>query len=52
ATELIHLIALSMKAELTVETVADTVFAHPTLAEGLGEAMLRSLQSTKTHERR
>lgn len=45
ATELIHLIALSIKGGLTVAQLADTVFAHPSLSEGLGEAMNRSLKS-------
>lgn len=44
ATELIHLVALSLKAGFTVKDVADTVFAHPSLAEGFHEAMVRSLQ--------
>ncbi|OGR90005.1 MAG: dihydrolipoyl dehydrogenase [Elusimicrobia bacterium RIFCSPLOWO2_01_FULL_59_12] len=43
ATELIHLLALSLRAGLTARAVVDTVFAHPTLAEGFQEAMARSL---------
>jgi dihydrolipoamide dehydrogenase len=46
ATELIHLVALSLKAGLTTRDVADTVFAHPTLSEGFQEAMKRSMQNT------
>jgi dihydrolipoamide dehydrogenase len=45
ATELIHLVALSLRAGLTTSEVADTVFAHPTLSEGFQEAMKRSLQN-------
>ncbi len=42
ATELIHLVALSLRAGFTTKDVADTVFAHPTLSEGFQEAMKRS----------
>jgi dihydrolipoamide dehydrogenase len=42
ATELIHLVALSLRAGLTTSDIADTVFAHPTLSEGFQEAMKRS----------
>jgi dihydrolipoamide dehydrogenase len=42
ATELIHLVALSLRAGLTTRDIADTVFAHPTLSEGFQEAMKRS----------
>ena len=45
ATELIHLVALSLKAGLATGDIADTVFAHPTLAEGFQEAMKRSTQT-------
>jgi dihydrolipoamide dehydrogenase len=47
ATELIHLIVLSIKAKLTAQDIADTVFAHPSLSEGFGEAMSRSLTINK-----
>lgn len=43
ATELIHLIAISLRAGLTTADIAGTVFAHPSLAEGFQEAMKRSL---------
>jgi len=43
ATELIHLIALSLRAGFTTADIADTVFAHPTLSEGFQEAMRRSV---------
>ncbi len=42
ATELIHLLAISLRAGLTTKDIADTVFAHPTLSEGFQEAMKRS----------
>jgi dihydrolipoamide dehydrogenase len=48
ATELIHLIALSIHAGLTAEKVLETVFAHPALAEGFQEALARSLQSGRS----
>ena len=38
ASDLIHEAALAMKAGLTVRDVADTIHAHPTLAEGVMEA--------------
>jgi dihydrolipoamide dehydrogenase len=45
ATELIHLLALSVRAGLTSQDILDAVFAHPTLAEGFQEAMARSVAS-------
>jgi dihydrolipoamide dehydrogenase len=38
ASDLIHEAALAMKAGLTAGDVADTIHAHPTLAEGVMEA--------------
>lgn len=38
ATELIHEAAVGLKLEATSEELAHTIHAHPTLAEGLGEA--------------
>ncbi|MBF0553688.1 MAG: dihydrolipoyl dehydrogenase [Nitrospirae bacterium] len=38
AADIIHEAAVAMKAGLTAEAMADTVHAHPTLAEGLMEA--------------
>lgn len=46
ATELIHLVSLSLRAGLTTADIADTVFAHPTLSEGFQEAMRRSVLNT------
>lgn len=40
ATDLIHEIALAMNAEATIETIARTIHAHPTLAEVIHEAAL------------
>lgn len=48
ATELIHLIALSIHSGLTAQDILDTVFGHPTLAEGYQEAVYRSLQSGRS----
>jgi len=45
ATELIHLITLSLRAGLTTRDIADTVFAHPSLSEGFQEAMRRAKAS-------
>jgi dihydrolipoamide dehydrogenase len=47
ATELIHLIALSLRAGFTTADVADTVFAHPTLAEGFQEVMHRAASASQ-----
>ncbi len=38
ATELIAEAVLAMRSELTVDEIATTIHAHPTLAEGLMEA--------------
>ncbi|MBF0488580.1 MAG: FAD-dependent oxidoreductase, partial [Nitrospirae bacterium] len=38
AADIIHEAAVAMKAGMTAEALADTVHAHPTLAEGLMEA--------------
>jgi dihydrolipoamide dehydrogenase len=40
ATELVHELALAVRAAVTLRDVADTIHAHPTLAEGVGEAAL------------
>ncbi len=38
AADLVHEVAVAMQAGATVETIADTIHAHPTLAEGVMEA--------------
>lgn len=38
ASDLIHECAVAMKAGLTIKDIADTIHAHPTLAEGIMEA--------------
>ncbi len=38
ASDLIHEAALAIKAGLTITDIADTIHAHPTLAEGIMEA--------------
>jgi dihydrolipoamide dehydrogenase len=38
AADLIHEAAVAMRAGLTVKDIADTIHAHPTLAEGIMEA--------------
>ena len=48
ATELIHLVALGIKANLTAEQVSETIFAHPSLAESFREVVNRSLVPQKT----
>ncbi len=42
-TELVHELALAARAGLTLHDVAETIHAHPTLAEGIGEAALGGL---------
>jgi dihydrolipoamide dehydrogenase len=42
-TELVHELALAARAGLTLRDVAGTIHAHPTLAEGVGEAALGGL---------
>ena len=43
ATEIVNEGVIALDAEATIETIADSVAAHPTLAEGLKEAALVSL---------
>ena len=38
ASDLIHEVAVAMRTGLTVKDIAETIHAHPTLAEGLREA--------------
>ena len=39
-TELVHELALAVHSGLTLEDVAATIHAHPTLSEAVGEAAL------------
>ena len=41
ATELIHVAAVALEAHLTTEQLRQVVFAHPTFAESLTEALAR-----------
>ncbi|MCY3561843.1 MAG: hypothetical protein OXH20_11845 [bacterium] len=38
AAELISVVALAVTARLTVNDISETLFAHPTLSEALGDA--------------
>ncbi len=38
ASDLIHEVALAMRAGLTVKSIVETIHAHPTLSEGVLEA--------------
>ena len=38
ATELISVFSLAVKLKLKISQIHDTIFAHPTLSEGIGEA--------------
>ena len=42
-TELVHELVLAAQAGLTLDDVAATIHAHPTLAEAVGEAALGGL---------
>lgn len=39
ATELIHVVSVMLAAQMTVETAKEIIFAHPTLAESIGDAL-------------
>ncbi len=41
ASELIHIAAVALEANMTVEQLKQVVFAHPTLSESFGEAVHR-----------
>jgi dihydrolipoamide dehydrogenase len=41
ATELIHIFATALAEKMTVERLRQVIFAHPTLAEGIREALSR-----------
>jgi dihydrolipoamide dehydrogenase len=41
ATELVHLFALALAGDMRTEDVHRAIFAHPTLAEGVREALSR-----------
>jgi dihydrolipoamide dehydrogenase len=43
ATELVEAGVIGITAEATIETLADSITAHPTLAEGVKEAALVAL---------
>ena len=38
ASELIHIISVALHAKMTVAQLQEVIFAHPTLAETIGEA--------------
>jgi dihydrolipoamide dehydrogenase len=44
ATELISVFSLALKSNLKISQIHDTIFAHPTISEGIGEAA-RSIYS-------
>jgi dihydrolipoamide dehydrogenase len=41
ATELIHIFSVALKAGMTAKDLHGVIFAHPTLAEGVREALAR-----------
>ena len=43
ATELVNAGVVAIEAEATIETVGDSIAAHPTLAEAVKEAALMAL---------
>jgi len=42
ATELIAIFTLAVSARLKISQIRDTIFAHPTLSEGIGEAVKKN----------
>ncbi|HVO32873.1 MAG TPA: NAD(P)/FAD-dependent oxidoreductase [Elusimicrobiota bacterium] len=52
STELIHLLALAIRARQTLKDVAAAVFAHPTLSEGLQELAARAQRSVQLKDQR
>ena len=41
AAELIHAVSVALAAKMTVEQLKEVIFAHPTFAESIGEALNR-----------
>lgn len=41
ASELIHIISVALTAKMTTEQLREVIFAHPTVAEAIGEALGR-----------
>lgn len=41
ATEMIHIISIALKKEMTRKEIREVIFAHPTLSEGIREALER-----------
>lgn len=41
ATELIHIVGVALAAQMTAEQLKEVIFAHPTFAESIGEALHR-----------
>jgi dihydrolipoamide dehydrogenase len=41
ATELIHIFAVALQAEFSLDQLRDVIYAHPTLSEGVKEAVSR-----------
>lgn len=41
ASELVHVVSVALAAKMTVTQLQEVIFAHPTLAEALGEALHR-----------
>ena len=41
ATELVHVLGVALSVGMTVAQLKEVIFAHPTFAESLGEALNR-----------
>lgn len=41
ATELIHVVCVALAAQMTAAQLKEVIFAHPTFAESIGEALVR-----------
>jgi dihydrolipoamide dehydrogenase len=48
ATELIHLVSISLQAGLSAEKLLEIVFAHPSVAESFQEALYRSMAKSRS----
>ena len=49
ATELINAGVVGIEAEATVETIGDSIAAHPTLGEAVKEAALRGARTAASY---
>jgi dihydrolipoamide dehydrogenase len=41
ASELVHVVSVALAAQMTAAELSEVIFAHPTLAESIGEALYK-----------